>query len=233
MIASRRAGAEPHAFAVAHRAGNGLQSLAAAIEAGADWVEADVWWQHGHLVARPGGARGRRPLPHDQWKLALAFRPELHLSELCDLLADGPELLIDFKGSGQRLPDDVVRCLRGARAIERAAICGQQWDLIDAAAVLEPRLRAYYSIGTVAQLGELRTRPPELPPIKAVSCAHALLTPAVIAELRERGLNIFAWTVNDSARAKQLLAAGVDGITTDSLEVLALVKDFRRTLRLS
>ncbi len=229
--ARQRDGAEPDAVAIAHRAGNDRRALAAAVEAGADWIETDVWWQYGHLVARHERALWRLPVRYDEWMLGVAFRPALRLGQICDLVAGGPELLVDFKGSAPRLPEDVVDCLRAKQAVERAAVCGQRWDAIDAAVAREPRLRAFYSIGAEAQLANLRSRARDLPRIAAVSCAEFLLTPALIEHLHDRGIRILAWTVNDAARARDLLAAGVYGITTDAPAVLQIVKDFRRTRR--
>ena len=40
-------------------------------------------------------------------------------------------------------------------------------------------------------------------------------TPELIAEIRNAGLKIFVWTVNDPDEARLLARLGVDGITTD------------------
>ena len=41
------------------------------------------------------------------------------------------------------------------------------------------------------------------------------LTPAVVAEIKEAGLKLAVWTVNDADAARSLAAVGVDSITTD------------------
>ncbi len=228
MYAARSsADADRAAVAIAHRSGNDRRTLTRAIQLGVDWVEADIWCQYGHLVARHERALWRLPLRYDEWKLAIALRPALRLGEICDALAGGPQLLIDFKGSGARLPVAVVDCLRAKQAVDRAAICGQDWSALDAAVAREPRLRAFYSIGSEWQLEALRRRPPASPRVSAVSCAEFLLTPDLLAEFRQRGIAVFAWTVNDRARAAELLSAGVYGITSDSAAVLAAVRDFQ------
>jgi glycerophosphoryl diester phosphodiesterase len=45
----------------------------------------------------------------------------------------------------------------------------------------------------------------------------------VMTALRERVPRVMTWTVNDVARARRVMALGVDGVTTDSLDVLRLV----------
>jgi glycerophosphoryl diester phosphodiesterase len=44
---------------------------------------------------------------------------------------------------------------------------------------------------------------------------YRLLTAENIAHLQARGQRVTAWTVNDLADAQRLIAAGIDGLTTD------------------
>jgi glycerophosphoryl diester phosphodiesterase len=57
-------------------------------------------------------------------------------------------------------------------------------------------------------------------PDEAVSVRHSLLHGEVVRRLHERTPAIVAWTVNSAARARRLREMGVDGVTTDSAEVL-------------
>jgi glycerophosphoryl diester phosphodiesterase len=57
-------------------------------------------------------------------------------------------------------------------------------------------------------------------PDDAVSVRQTLLSRDVVAALHEHVPLVIAWTVNRAARARQLVACGVDGITTD--RVIAL-----------
>lgn len=47
---------------------------------------------------------------------------------------------------------------------------------------------------------------------------YTALTPEIIAELHDEGIEVNCWTVNDPAHAEMLIAAGVDYITTNILE---------------
>lgn len=51
-----------------------------------------------------------------------------------------------------------------------------------------------------------------------VDIYHRLLTPEHVAYLHERGLKVNCWTVDDAARAEELISWGVDFITTNILE---------------
>jgi glycerophosphoryl diester phosphodiesterase len=47
---------------------------------------------------------------------------------------------------------------------------------------------------------------------------HTLVTKALIAELRNQGLRLAVWTVNDPVRANELLGWGVDAVITDAID---------------
>jgi glycerophosphoryl diester phosphodiesterase len=49
--------------------------------------------------------------------------------------------------------------------------------------------------------------------------AHRLLDETTITALHAAGLTVVAWTVNDPERAAELVAWGVDGLTTDSAAI--------------
>ena len=218
--ASSPAGTPRRVRRIAHRAGNSRRSLQAAVAAGADWLETDLWYQYGRLVARHERAIWRLPLVYDSWRLRAHFRP-LYLQEILELAGSGPGLFLDFKGSHTPLAEAVVAALRRLDAVERTAVCGQHWPSLDEIARVEPGIRLFYSLGRREQLQALRRRIEAGFSPTGVSIGRWLVTESVLAELHERGLQVFVWTVNDSEEAAQLAAWGVDGITSDRLEVLA------------
>jgi glycerophosphoryl diester phosphodiesterase len=55
----------------------------------------------------------------------------------------------------------------------------------------------------------------------AVDLKHTLLARARCDAFRDAGLRIAAWTVNDSARASELLRWGVDTVITDAIDVIS------------
>jgi glycerophosphoryl diester phosphodiesterase len=55
----------------------------------------------------------------------------------------------------------------------------------------------------------------------ALDVKHTLLTRARIDEIHDAGLRVLTWTVNDAARATDLLAWGVDTLITDAVDVIA------------
>lgn len=55
----------------------------------------------------------------------------------------------------------------------------------------------------------------------ALHLNHASVTASVAQAVRQAGLGLFCYTVNDAARARALLAWGVDGFCTDRLDLIA------------
>lgn len=62
----------------------------------------------------------------------------------------------------------------------------------------------------------------------AVVCQHASLDAAAIAALHGAGLRALSYTVNEVAEADRLIAAGIDGLITDRLDLPAVVAPPRR-----
>lgn len=52
---------------------------------------------------------------------------------------------------------------------------------------------------------------------------RVLVTPGLVEAAHGRNLKIHAWTVNDEARMRELVAMGIDGILTDRPDVLARI----------
>jgi glycerophosphoryl diester phosphodiesterase len=44
---------------------------------------------------------------------------------------------------------------------------------------------------------------------------HKIITRSAVRALHSAGLHVFTWTVDDVERMRQLIALGVDGITTN------------------
>jgi glycerophosphoryl diester phosphodiesterase len=55
----------------------------------------------------------------------------------------------------------------------------------------------------------------------AVCCDHNALDAHAYPRLREAGLHVLVYTVNDPDRVDALIALGVDGVCTDDLDVMA------------
>jgi glycerophosphoryl diester phosphodiesterase len=54
----------------------------------------------------------------------------------------------------------------------------------------------------------------------AVHTNHKLLTPGLAGRIKQAGFGLFCYTVNDPARARQIIDWGVDGLCTDRLDLI-------------
>ena len=55
----------------------------------------------------------------------------------------------------------------------------------------------------------------------AIDAKHTLLVPDFVAQARDVGLRVVAWTVNDPSRAAALCTQGVDTVITDAIDTIA------------
>lgn len=214
-------------LAIAHRAANSLAGLQAAAEVGADVVEGDVHSSRGRLEMRHSKALGPLPWLWDRgpWELTPRSVVQLQLAELLDALTGSATLMLDLKGVGpvglrtasllhERLPDrPLIVCSRWWPAVD--AFSGAQWA------------RPVLSVRNRVELERLRVRLRRGRPPYGVSVHRALLTADVVAALRERVQVVMTWGVDDLASLEEMAGIGVNGIISNSDEVLRAVPAHR------
>jgi glycerophosphoryl diester phosphodiesterase len=136
------------------------------------------------------------------------------------LAAVAPEvdLMLDLKGRDPRLPRAVIRAAEGWPAGRRLLVSSRVWRTVD-------RLRGvgtietFHSVGSRWQAGALlrRYRPGAL---EGVAIHRRLLSPALVAALRERAPRVWSWPVDDPAVARTLAGWGVTGFISDAPHLL-------------
>jgi glycerophosphoryl diester phosphodiesterase len=203
---------------VAHRAGNGLDRLREAERPDVALVEADVRLFHGRVEVRHLSSVGPLPLYWDRWTLASPFRRTLVLSELLVATAPGTELMLDLKGSRRRLAELVRFEIEAYLPGRRFTVCARSWDLLDVFDGLP--IRRFASAGSRRQLRALVRRFAGRR-IDGVSVHARLLDARAVAELRTVADLVLTWPVNAPARARELVALGVDGLISDHAGLIA------------
>ncbi len=210
---------DPCVLAVAHRAGNALDAYAAAVALGVDVVECDVHASRGRLELRHSKTLGPLPWLWDRqpWQLTSRRLPPLHLEDLLD--QPGPTLMLDLKGAGGVGP----RTARALQAQPRPVlVCGRWWPAVEAFAGLDG-VRTVLSARNRSELLRLRRRLRRRSAPYGVSLHGSLLSAPVVAELRERVELVLTWGVDDLDRLARVTALGVNGVISDSAEVLRAV----------
>jgi hypothetical protein len=211
-------------LAIAHRTPATRERCAALSAAGATVFEIDVQAIGDDLVVShylpvhpllPRVRRDRR-----RFTVRRRGRVEAALADTVSSLPAGAEILLDLKVDRGPAAHALVEHIAAAGPDPaRCYASTKGWATLPALAAAG--YRTWRTIGDPAALTAALAMP-ELPD-DAVTVKHTLLTAEVVARLRERVPRVMTWTVNDPVRARDVIGYGVDGVTTDSVEVLRLV----------
>jgi glycerophosphoryl diester phosphodiesterase len=200
---------------IAHGGGNSLDRVRDYVAAGADYLEVDLWIHRGRFEARHERRVRMLPLLFEKWYLRRVPRPHYGLAELLEAAAGSSAgIFLDLKNGGAEAAGAISRVLAATVSAPRLVASSQQWRALRAIAEQLPEIDTFYSIDVRAKLDLfLSVSDRDVRP-RGVSCRHSLLSAATVQKLRDRGLLIVAWTVDDTARARELVEWGVHGITT-------------------
>ncbi|MFN0145668.1 MAG: glycerophosphodiester phosphodiesterase [Dehalococcoidia bacterium] len=209
---------------IAHGGGNSRRLTHEALAAKAEYLEVDLWVHKGRLEARHERRVPLRvPALYEKWYMRFPPRDAFGLRDLVEAACPAAGLFLDLKDGGPAASRLVAEAL-GASPPRPVAASSQCWGLLRPLAEAAPGVMLFYSVDVQAKLDLFLSVAGRDHRPRGVSCRHSLLTPPVVAELHARGLDVVAWTVDDGARAAELAAMGVDGITTHRVaELRALV----------
>jgi glycerophosphoryl diester phosphodiesterase len=206
---------------VAHRAGNSVAGIRAALAAGVDLMEADV-----HLFRRAIEVRHTKTLGPallwDRWELAR--RRDAVVPELTEVLAAfgdaSARLMLDLKGLRRGLAPAVAAALRAAVPGAPVTICTRHWWML-AAFADDPHVRLVLSAGSRRGLRRLRAAAGRPGAAVFGACVRReLLTPAVVAELRGTVGHVLPWPVDTPAQLADARRLGVTGVVSKNLDLL-------------
>jgi glycerophosphoryl diester phosphodiesterase len=218
--------AERPLLAVAHRAGNNVADLRAALAAGVDLVEADVHLYRNALEVRHHRAIG----PHLYWQpwTAIVRRRDLVVPDLREVLAvaaGDPRLMFDLKGRSLAVAARVAGTLRTLAPGVPVAVCTKQWRMLDAFAG-DPNVRRILSVADARHLARLRARL-RRERVPGVSIRLRLLTAPVVSELRRATDLVLAWPVDSAAALAHAERLGVTGVVSKNLPMLTRLVERR------
>lgn len=211
-------------LAVAHRSGNTVAGLRAALDAGVDLVECDVHAYRGVLEVRHHKLLGPTHL-WDKWELVRRRDfAMVELDELMTELGDDPRLMIDLKGVHRGLAPAVATVLRSHAPDTAFAVCTKHWWMLDE---FDPPVRRILSASNRRALDRLLRRLDDQPEY-GVSVRLALLTPEVVQRLRRRTEVVLTWGVDAPETLVRARSVGVDGVISKDLDLLrALLTESR------
>ncbi len=203
--------------------------------AGVDTIEFDVLWlPDAHL---PLEQRAPLVVAHD-WEDAERRAP-LALTEALDAFLEPPldqvEIDLDIKLPGRE--EEIVFALRERGLMERAMVSTMELFSLGEILRLAPELRRGWTYPKVTKdwsskrwaqmpmkgaLVAMRHRLPglaaqKLPQlgVEAMWVYHPLVTPRLARICKLAGVELIAWTVDDAARMRKLVDAGVTGLCSN------------------
>lgn len=191
-----------------HNAGDGASSARQAVAARPSMIELDSSWTGSRVVV----AHTLMPQP---------FRQDAQPLDTAWSRSEGPgAVLIDVKFHSHRGLDALAATLAEHRdrpvylSTPNAAALGYLH-------LAAPWTRPLLSITNRSELDALLQDRVHVDGLVGVSIKQGLLSRPTAHQLRDRGLLMLAYSVNDPARVETLASWGVQAITTDSLPIVA------------
>ncbi len=202
---------------IAHRAGNSVAGLRAALDAGVDLVEADVHAYRGRLEVRHLKTTGGLPYMWDRGQLVHRRDHEpLELAELVAALDGRSRLMIDLKGAHPQVAPRTAATLRDLAPGAALTVCTKRWASLE---VFDPPVRRVLSASNRAAVLRLRRRL-AAHPAYGVSVRRSLLTPELVAELAGRTEVVMTWPVDTPGELADARRLGVDAVISKNLDLL-------------
>jgi glycerophosphoryl diester phosphodiesterase len=225
---------EDRALIVAHRGAAGaapentLASVERAVDDGADWVEIDVQESRDGqvVVVHDSDFMKLAGNPLKVWEGDLAeirsidvgswFAPEFAaervptLREVLETVRGRSRLVIELKyyGHDQQLEQRVVDIVESMQMADQVAVMSLKLEGIEKLKALRPDWTAGLLAATaVGDLTRLE--------VDFLAVNQNIANRAFIKRARQRGKQVFVWTVNDGLSLSRWLSAGVDGVITD------------------
>jgi glycerophosphoryl diester phosphodiesterase len=222
-----------------------MASLLKAVEIGAGGSECDVHAtcdgaivvMHDGKVDRTTNGKGEiakmslleiKRLDAGRWKdPRYAGEPVPMLDDFLAALKNTPcKPVIEIKGDN--IADKVVAAVRAHKMLDHAYVISFNKDSVKAVRKLEPALPCALLLGANKETKTWDAdKIVEWVASQAQECGttfvdldRALLTAEIVTKLRAKKLTVWTWTVDDAATMDNLLAWGVESITTNCPDVL-------------
>lgn len=146
------------------------------------------------------------------------------LAEILRTIPDGKRLFIEIKAGPEIVPELKRVLHQEGKAADQTPIIGFSYETVQAAKRELPELKVYWlaELKRDKETGRLNRSAAEL--IQKAKEAHLdgldlgntpPLTADFVREIKEAGLPLYVWTVNDVDKAREYRDLGIDGITTD------------------
>lgn len=210
---------------IAHRAANDLERLRRAEALGVDFLECDVWLYQGRMEIRHEKTLGPLPIRWDRWSLEWKGPPRLVLHQLLDAWQGPGALLLDLKGTNNDLSAEVIRAIGDASQDVPFAVTARSPALLRPFTEM-PEVSTFPSAGRIRDIDRLTTEGTRTE-WSGIAVHRRLLSHDLVSRLHQVAPIVTTWPINAIETLERVLSFGVDGITSDNLDVLAHAHDTR------
>ncbi|MFH1559929.1 MAG: glycerophosphodiester phosphodiesterase [Chloroflexota bacterium] len=202
-------------FGAAHNSGNTISAAVKALAYDADIIEIDVVLVGGQLHAA-------------HWSPFRFFGDRFFrgptLAEVWGAAAQAEVIKLDLKRPSAEMVDKLLAFLADERrARSEIIVVSDKPEFLATFSERQSQIIRMLSVSDSSDLHDSHDDQELLRIIDGVSVDHALLSADSVWLLKEKGLIVFAWTVNDPLRMNELVEYGVDGIVTDNLAIMQLL----------
>jgi glycerophosphoryl diester phosphodiesterase len=203
---------------IAHRYGNEVARLKQAAEAGAAYVETDVWSYKGRLEVRHAKTLGFIPVIWDKWYVRRQPDRPLVLDDVLAALPPGMGVMLDLKGDDAALPEMILAALRRHPEARPVMVSARFWQHLPSLREY-PGLMLFHSVGRPWELRRVR---PLLDQREndAICVRYQLLNAATVRSLKQQVSMLATWAINDEERLARAMEWGVDAIITDETAIM-------------
>ncbi len=164
-----------------------------------------------------------RKLDVGKWKNAKFVGEKIPtLDEVLATVPAGKRVFIEVK-CGPEIVPELARVLKAAKLKpEQTAVISFSAEVVAAAKTARPDLQAYWIVSLAPKGQKPRTASELIDRAKQIkadgldlSATPTVLDKAFGDKVKAAGLKLYVWTVNDAELARKMIAAGVEGLTTD------------------
>ena len=221
-----------------------LASINLAWEQGADAIEIDVFMSadgrivasHDSTLKRTAGVDAKvvektlaelKTLDVGRWKdPRFAGERIPTLEEILKTVPDGRRLFVEIKCGPEIVPEFRRVCLLSGKTPWQTSVISGHLAVVEAVKRAMPDVPAYWCVAVVPRRPD-PNEPKALPLVECIRLAkeagadgldvncRSPIDKEYIDTVRQAGLELHTWTVNDAERATELARVGVDSITTD------------------
>jgi glycerophosphoryl diester phosphodiesterase len=149
------------------------------------------------------------------------------LDEVLDLINGKVKLLIEIKEGSERYPEieqKTVNVVQNYNAYSWVIVQSFNKKAIDRVRRLDKGIKTFYLLGRNFDEYYAELRSDNNPELKlnydGIAVHHSKLSPESVDSVKQFGLEVYTWTVDEVDEMKKMMDAGVDGIITDSPDKL-------------